>query len=401
MATEEKMDVKERFKYLRMMKRRYEKADHKTKGRLLDEMEAITSLHRKHLIVRMNGPGPRRRKRRRERSRHYGEDVEEAIAIIADTLDWICAERLKPGLPQMARHLAAFGEMEVDEELLAKMERISISTVRRVVQRVQPEGPRLPRARQGRRSDSAAQMLVPVSVIPWDEPSPGHFEVDLVHHSRSGVEGDFICTIQCIDVLTGWSERFGIKGHTFGVMWRAFQTFARHCPLPVREVHSDNGSEFINPSLIGYFGEHLVHIEQTRGEPGVKNHNRFVEQKNSSLVRAYFTDLYLHTPEHLELMNDIYADMWLYYNFFQPVLRQVERKVVQRPNGTYSVRRKQDEAKTPLDRLLAAKPPISRETRLRLQKLRAETNPRALKRSIHQKLNRIYQLAEEDERRGA
>jgi len=77
-------------------------------------MEAITSLHRKHLIVRMNGPGPHRRKRRRERSRHYGEDVEEAIAIIADTLDWICAERLTPGQPQMAKQLAAFGEMEVD-----------------------------------------------------------------------------------------------------------------------------------------------------------------------------------------------------------------------------------------------------------------------------------------------
>ena len=325
MATEEEMDVKERFKYLRMMKRRYEKVDRKTKGRLLDEMEAITGLHRKHLIVRMNESGPYRRKRKRERSRYYGEDVEEAIAIIADTLDWICAERLKPGLPQMAKQLAAFGEMEVDEELLQKLERISISTVRRIVQRVQPEGPRLPRARRGRRSDSAAQMLVPVSVIPWDEPSPGHFEVDLVHHSRSDVEGDFICTIQCIDVLTGWSERFAIKGHTFGVMWRAFQTFDRHCPLPVREVHSDNGSEFINASLIGYFGEHLVHIKQTRGEPGIKNHNRFVEQKNSSLVRAYFTDLYLHTSEHLELMNDIYTDMWLYYNFFQPVLRQIGR----------------------------------------------------------------------------
>ena len=36
MATEEEMDVKERFKYLRMMKRRYEKADRKTKGRLLE-----------------------------------------------------------------------------------------------------------------------------------------------------------------------------------------------------------------------------------------------------------------------------------------------------------------------------------------------------------------------------
>ncbi len=44
MATEEKMDVKERFKYLRMMKGRYRKADRRTKGRLLDEMETMTGL---------------------------------------------------------------------------------------------------------------------------------------------------------------------------------------------------------------------------------------------------------------------------------------------------------------------------------------------------------------------
>ena len=141
-------------------------------------MSHIEHQNRKHLIVRMNEPGPYRKRQRRERSRYYGKGVDEAIIMIADTVDWICAERLKPGLPQMARHLAAFGEMEADEDLLQKLERISISTVRRIVQWVQPEGSRLPRARRGRRSDSAAQMLVPVSVIPWDEPSPGHFEAN-------------------------------------------------------------------------------------------------------------------------------------------------------------------------------------------------------------------------------
>ena len=53
--------------------------------------------------------------------------------------------------------------------------------------------------------------------------------------------------------------------------------------------------------------------------------------------------------------------MRIYYNLFQPVLRQIERTAVLRPNGTVSIKREQDRARTPLQRLLAADPPISRE----------------------------------------
>jgi len=46
MSTEDKMNIDERRKYLRRMKRRYVQADRKERGRLLDEMEAVTELHR-------------------------------------------------------------------------------------------------------------------------------------------------------------------------------------------------------------------------------------------------------------------------------------------------------------------------------------------------------------------
>ena len=105
MATQETMDIRERFKYLRLVRERYRTADRKARSRLLDEMEAMTGHCRKYLITRMNSPGPYRRPRRRERSRTYGPDVERAVLLIADTLDWICAERLKPALPKMACHL--------------------------------------------------------------------------------------------------------------------------------------------------------------------------------------------------------------------------------------------------------------------------------------------------------
>ncbi len=55
MSTEEKMTVDERRKYLRLMKKRYVKANRKERGRLLDEMEAVLGIHRKSLIRLMSG----------------------------------------------------------------------------------------------------------------------------------------------------------------------------------------------------------------------------------------------------------------------------------------------------------------------------------------------------------
>ena len=295
MATEERMDVNERYKYLRTVKVRYVKAGRTEKTKLLSEMEAVTGLCRKHIIVHMNSPGPYRRARRRERSRKYGIEVVKAVTFIADTLDWICAERLKPALPKMACHLAKFGEMQTTPSLLAQLEQISISTLRRMLKRIERPPGRLPQARRGRRPDTVAQALVPISVIPWKEPEPGHFEVDLVHHSRYGILGPFACTIQFIDVLTGWSERLAMLGHEFETMWQALHTFREQCPISVHEIHTDNGSEFMNYALVSQFPELMGSARLTRGLSGHKNHNRFVEQKNGSLVRAYLHDLYLFT----------------------------------------------------------------------------------------------------------
>ena len=50
MTTEDRMTVNERYKYLRKMKSRYVKASRKDRGRLLDEMEEVTGLHRKSLV---------------------------------------------------------------------------------------------------------------------------------------------------------------------------------------------------------------------------------------------------------------------------------------------------------------------------------------------------------------
>jgi hypothetical protein len=55
MSTEDEMTIDERRKYLRKRQQRYAKADQTEKGKLLDEMEQVTNLHRKYLIALMRG----------------------------------------------------------------------------------------------------------------------------------------------------------------------------------------------------------------------------------------------------------------------------------------------------------------------------------------------------------
>ena len=54
-STEDNMTIDERRKYLRRMKARYVRANRKERGSLLDEMEAVTGMHRKSLIRLLNG----------------------------------------------------------------------------------------------------------------------------------------------------------------------------------------------------------------------------------------------------------------------------------------------------------------------------------------------------------
>jgi hypothetical protein len=396
MATEE-MNVDERYKYLRLMQDRYRKADRVGKARLLDEAQAVTGLQRKHLVACLNSPDLRRRRRNRERSRVYGGEVEHAVHLVADTLDWIGADRLQPGLAGTAEHLARFGHLSLSTELSLQLEVISISTVRRIMQRIGRPADALPQVRRGRRPDSFVESMVPIGVIPWDEPEPGHFETDLVLHNAPGQEGPFVCSMHLLDVLTGWSERFAILGHDFDEMWRAIQAFREHCPILAREIHTDNGPEFMNLAFVSHFGAEAVHAQLTRGRKGEKNDNRFVEQKNSSLIRAYLGHMHLYTANHRALLAQLYEDMWCYYNLFQPVVRQTSRHVESGANGLCRLVRTQDRAATPLERLLRAKPPLARVTAERLQALHHDTDPLALKRRIHHQLTELARTAHQDE----
>jgi len=136
MLEAEPMTINERRKYLYKMWERYRKASRKEKGKLLDEMQAVTGMHRKSLIRILTGRLSRK-KRSRERGRSYGAAVEDAVRVIARSMDYPCAERLKSKLSWMAQHLMKHGELRLDGQTLQQLERISISTLKRILKRTE------------------------------------------------------------------------------------------------------------------------------------------------------------------------------------------------------------------------------------------------------------------------
>lgn len=392
MLIEDRMTVDERRKYLARMKRRYDTADRRERGLLLHEMGQVTEMHRKSLVRLLRADDLSRKGRTKHRGRKYGAEVDDAIRVIAESLDYICAERLRPILPEMAEHLGKFGEMRTSAELVAQLQEIGTATVGRILRRIGQDTYRLPRKGPERANQIARE--IPMGRLPWDEEQPGHFEVDLVHHCGQATVGDYVHTLQMIDVATGWSERVAVVGRSQREMEIGFKCIRARLPIPVIQLHFDNGCEFLNNHIIRCWKEASNGLKLMRSRPYQKNDNRFVEQKNATLVRAYLGKTRFDTRQQCEKMNELYDKMWLYYNFFQPVMRLAEKQLLPQENSTYRVKHKYDRAQTPFERLCATNI-ISEEAKDRLRSLRDRTNPRQLRKEIYQLLEELFNLSDD------
>jgi hypothetical protein len=383
MPSDDKMSVGERRKYLKLVKPRYAKAGRAKRSALLTEMEAVTGLHRKSLLRLLHGPtldrapkGPRLRRRR------YGVVVADVVRVVWESLDYVCAERLTPVLVPTVQQLALWQELVLTPEVEAALCTISRATVQRLLQRFQQYTPKLPRSKP--QPPSRLLRHVPMERLSWAIASPGSFEADLVHHCGPVTTGEYVHTLQLVDIATGWSERVALLGRSQAAMVEGFRRVQVRLPFPITRLHPDNGSEFFNDHLIRYFGEEVTGLRLSRSRPYRKNDNRFVEQKNATLVRAYVGYERLDRAEQCAALNALYDQLWVYYNLFQPVLHLVAKKVV---DG--KLRRSWDLAQTPYQRLLASGI-LSPEQEARLAALYAGTNPRQLRETIYQALERLW-----------
>ena len=384
------MSLESRREYLQRMRDRYRQASRSEKTLLLDEMEQVTQMHRKSLVRLLRSPSLERRKRHRQRGKAYGADVQHVLAIICESYDYPCAERLAGNLGWMAEQLVEHGELPpLNTTLREKLERISRASIQRRLTQVPKD--RFYLKRRSPRSRNEIAQEIPIQRLPWDESQPGHLEMDLVEHSGPRASGEFAYSLQLVDVATGWSEIVALLGKSQRVVADGCARILDRIPFLIVQLHPDNGSEFLNHHLMRFWREAVPQLRWSRSRPYQSNDNRFVEQKNSFLIRKLFGQERLDTVAKVNAMNQLYEQLRLYYNLFQPVMRLQEKRLVVDRRGHRRVRLLYDQAQTPYERVRASGV-LSSEQEAWWDRTRVSLNPRALRQEMNRLASEIVRL---------
>ena len=380
------MSLKSKYELLEVVRPRYLKANKLEKQKMLDEFTSVTGYHRKHAIrVLKNKVQVQNHLKGKTKTYQtiYRGEVVQVLEQIWETYGCICSKRLQPFLPEAIRVLERYKEIKISKdtkELLLKISSASIDRCLRPVRIKSPHG--LSTTKPG----SLLKKLIAVRTFTeWDEERPGFMEIDLVAHCGDSVAGQFLCTLTCTDICTGWTDVTALPHRSQEAVSKAIHLMRQRLPFPLLGIDSDNGSEFINDLLYRYCLDEKVTF--TRSRPYKKNDQAHVEQKNWSVVRHTVGYDRWETQQEFALLESIHDDLRLYINFFQPSFKLIAKERI----GNRTIKR-YDPAKTPYQRVLDRKD-IPLEAKARLMNLYVQLNPAELRRRIDQKTAKLWKLS--------
>ena len=380
------MSLKSKRELLEVVRPRYLKANKLEKQKMLDEFTSATGYHRKHAIRVLKNQVQAQNWLKRKTKTYktiYGGEVVQVLEQIWEIYGQICSKRLQPFLPEGIRVLERCQEIELSEETKALLLKISSASIDRCLRAVRIK---LPHGLSTTKPGSLLKNLIPVRTFTeWDAEQPGFLEIDLVAHCGNTTEGQYLNTLTCTDLATGWTDVTALLHRSQEAVSEAIQRMRQRLPFPLLGIDSDNGSEFINDLLYRYCLNEKITFTHSR--PYQKNDQAHVEQKNWSVVRHTVGYDRWETPQELALLESIYDDLRLYINFFQPSFKLIAKERI--GNKT---RKRYDPAKTPYQRVLERKD-ISLEAKARLMNLYVQLNPAELRRRIDQNTARLWNIS--------
>lgn len=378
--------MKARKEYLKQIYARYRRVGRPGKTIILDEFCRNAGYQRKYATRILNGPLRLEPVSRPGKSETYTNEHVYYLKKIWDILDNPCGVRLKPMVGEMIRVLTRCKELVVPDRVAPYLCRMSARTMDR---RLEIYKSRLIRTiHSTTKPGSLLKKQIPIALSRWNEQVPGYTELDLVAHCGMSATGEFVSTLNLTDLATGWTESAAVMGKAQGRVKDALDDAKQCLPFALKGIDPDNGSEFINWQLFRYCMDKKIQF--TRGRPGKKNDNPYIEEKNWTHVRKIVGYDRLDTTDELEMLNSLYrGPLRLYMNFFQPVMKLTEKK---RIGGT--LKRKYDVAKPPYQRVLKS-PGIARAKKQELTRLYETLNPVKLKTEVEQHLKLLRKYVKE------
>ena len=167
---------------------------------------------------------------------------------------------------------------------------------------------------------------MPIQGEVWNEQRVDFMEADSVAHCGGSLAGNFIWSLTYTDLASAWTEGRATwnKGST-GVLEQT-RDVERNLPFPILGFDFDNGSEWLNWTLIKYLQGRTRPIGVSRSRPYHKDDNAHVEQKNWMWPRQLLGYDRLEAEAMLEPINVIYKEYWgPLQNFYLPSMKLISK----------------------------------------------------------------------------
>src|ERR1022692_2690901 len=363
---------------------RYSTSEPSVKREILREFSAITGYHRKSAIRILNGNGgDSEAAAPRQRHRLYDDAVRGALIVLWEASDRVCGKRLRALLPILLPALERNGHLHLAEPMRQKILAMSASTIDRLLR----EPRSATRLKKARRAMPAARRRVPVRTFAdWNEPPPGSMEMDCVAHCGDANRGSYVNSLVLTDIASGWTEAAPLVVRESGLLVETLERVRLGLPFALRALDVDNGSEFVNESLINYC---LTHgIELTRSRPYRKNDQAWIEQKNGAVVRKMIGYRRFEGIAAAQALARLYAASRFFVNFFQPSFKLAEKS-----RTGAQVTKRYHAPQTPCERLLTHQA-TSEAMKARLQEVAEALDPLQLLEEIRAMQSHLVVLAD-------
>jgi hypothetical protein len=378
----------------------YVKASKKDKGLVLDQVMSVTGWSRDNARRRLAGaakrpPGTGRSvaaRRRKPRAPKYSYDALKVLQRVWAASGGQCGKYLAASMALQLDGLERHGELEfgrvryspkVREELLA----MSAASIDRYLKTAKAKD-QISGVSTTKPSPLLRNSITLRRAGDEVEAEPGFFEGDTVAHCGPTLKGEFARTLNLTDVHTGWVFTRTVRNNASANMRDALKTAVTEIPYAVTGLDFDNGTEFLNQTVIGWAGDAGIFF--TRSRPYKKNDQATIESKNNHLVRKYAFYYRYDTPEERAVLNRLWPLVNDRLNYLTPTIKPIGYA----STGDGRRRRLYDTPQTPLQRLLAAGT-LSPAQQAELTAYRDSLNPAKIGREIADLQNRLLVLAKE------
>jgi hypothetical protein len=365
----------------------YVKASKKDRGRILDEVVAVTGWSRDNARRRLTAtvprsPGPGRtvaKQVRKARSLKYSYDSLRVLQRVWAASGGQCGRYLVTSMGVHLDLLEAHGELafgcdRYSETVRAELLSMSSASIDRYLKPAKATD-QIRGVATTKPSPLLRSSITIRKAGDEVEAEPGFFEGDTVAHCGPTLKGEFARTLNLTDVHTGWVFTRTVRNNAHIHILGALKAGVEAVPFAVTGLDFDNGTEFLNEAVIGWAAHRKIFF--TRSRPYKKNDQATIESKNNHLVRKYGFYYRYDTAAERAALNRLWPLVNDRFNYLTPT---------KKPTGFGTDRngrrtRIYDSPATPLDRLLASKV-LSGAQESDLLAYRDSLNPAAIARQI-------------------